>query len=165
MPATTRGHAGPVQTFRQRQFQERTPFAFGHAGKFIHHGFSERIGGPKEFHILLRPTAAEDIGGIEARISRRDEVLCFRHEVVATVQGKIVVLAAATSPCCIGPYYGRNVPEFGFVGYSEVGEIFTLFRVRVVCQTSANPQIRRDTSSDLRPISNPVTDTQVDTAS
>lgn len=31
------------------------------------------------------------------------------------------------------------------VGYSEIG-VFTLFRVRVVCQTSANPQIRRGTS-------------------
>jgi hypothetical protein len=37
------------------------------------------MGGPEEFHMFLRPRAAEDVGGIEAGISGRDVVLCLRH--------------------------------------------------------------------------------------
>src|SRR5690348_7714060 len=77
-----------VQTLCQAQLQQCPPFAFGQAGKFIHFGVSEWIGGPEEFHVLMRPRAAKDVGGVEAGISRRDELLGFRHELWTPFGGR-----------------------------------------------------------------------------
>ncbi len=95
-----------VQTLRQNQIQQRTPFAFGQAGEFIHHSFSERIRGPEEFRILLRPRAAEDVGGIETGISRRDEVLGLRHELWPPFEARLVSQPQHTSPCCLARVTG-----------------------------------------------------------
>src|SRR5262249_60799421 len=70
-----------VDAFDQGQFKQRTPFAFGHVGEFVHHGVCKRIGAPEEVRVLLRPVLVPSAGTIEAGVGRRHAVACFRHNI------------------------------------------------------------------------------------
>jgi hypothetical protein len=95
-----------VQTLCQRQLQQRPPFGFGQGGKFIHYSVSEWIGGPEKFHILLRPRTGNEVGGVEAGISRRDELLGFRHELWKPSGEDAPLSATAYIEVLLGPVTG-----------------------------------------------------------
>jgi hypothetical protein len=56
------------------------------------------IGSPEDFRVLLRPRAGNEIGGVEAGIARREELLGFRHELWTPFGARLAYLGPRIHP-------------------------------------------------------------------